>query len=88
MVNPDVKDKIITYLVDNHEHIRERVRSYTNDKLDYLEKYNKVFHDDIRDGYLEVVTSYLVTDLANRYAISAEDVLVVLEDLDLEQYLN
>jgi len=88
MVNPDVKDHIIQYLILNHGAIKERLQEYKGQRDAYLIELDPVFHGDVKDGFLSLAKTIITEEVGRRYALSPEEVLVVLESFDLEEYLR
>jgi len=88
MVNPDIKDKIIDYLIKNHEHLKNELHKYTQQKNDYMRDTDAVFHADIKTEYLELARTLITKEIAEKYAIAGDQVLIVLDSFNLERYLE
>jgi len=76
------------YLINNQEAIKEAL--YPTERLrDSFIKTSSVWmHDWILEEYWGLVRNYIVDCVTKSLAVSPEDVIMVLESIDLGEYLK
>lgn len=86
-VDEQIVEMVVTYLTDNHEHIKELVNPLT---LLYSTAVSTdpLFKEDVDKQYQDNVCSIITNEVTKRLGVSTEDVLVVLEGIDLKEYLK
>lgn len=86
-MNPN-EEAIIQYLVFNQAFFMEKSRPFREqrDKLLNTEDYS--FHSEINKQYEELIKADITDDITKKFAFPAEDVIVVLENLNINEYLK
>lgn len=84
MMNPN----IINILVHNQQRYKELTRPLKEFRDKLLANENNVFHEDIEDDYLVALRRTIINDISKTYALPYEEVYIVLEAMNLEEYLN
>lgn len=75
------------YLIANQEHIKLLVSKDVIQK-EYLLKIDALFSDEIIEQFNSVIRRKISEDVCKRLACDVESVLIVLEEIDLYQYLK
>lgn len=88
IVHPDVRQKIVDYLVSNQEHIKERTKNFTTLRDAMMSEIPKELHGDLNDEYRREVFSFLYELLAYDLAVDTESIMIVTEGMDLTDYLG
>lgn len=80
------EEQIIIMLVNKQSYFKELVKPLIDAKnmLDV----NKIFGDDIEKEFKERVFQLFADDITKNLAIPTEDVMMVLENLNLNEYLR
>ncbi len=84
MTNDLIKD----YLINNKEHLMKLTQPMRYIKSNLLKKYPEVFSDYIKEQYFELTKSIIIQDITKALAVSTEDVILVLEEINVEEYLK
>lgn len=76
---------ILEYIVSCKPELDSIINPIIEEKNELLLKEDLVFHDLIKEEFKEVVTKILVDHITKSFAISTEEVMIMLEDIDLEK---
>lgn len=79
----EIKD----YLISNKEHLVSLLQPH-KDKKNFLEDSLPFFNGEIELQYVELRRNIIATEITKSLAISYEDVIVYLEDINLEEFLK
>lgn len=85
MVN---KELILSYMIDNHEAIKVEILGYKQRRQELYMTRDPVFYNDIKKKFKQLVSYHIAAQVAYQYGLSTEEVLIVLEDVNLEEYLE
>ena len=80
--------EIYTYLAANKDGFKESQAELLKKKLALYAMESVVFHRDISDQYEERIRSNITNEICTRLALDYETVMGVVEDIDLEVYLQ
>ena len=82
------REIIIHAIIHNQEHFKNSTKEFTKQMNDLLTKEKNEFHHDIVEQYKGLVKGVIGDELTKRLAIPIEEVLIVLEDINLLEYLK
>ncbi len=80
-------DDIRDYLIANQEFLNGCCKNLKTTRKYCIERHSE-FRDIINKQFLEMVQSTIIHHVTNALAIPAEDVILVLEEIDLKEYLK
>lgn len=80
------EEQIVFILVNKQSYFKELVKPLIEAKE--ILKVNKIFNDDVEKEFKDKVFSLFVDDITKNLAIPTEDVMIVLENLNLNEYLR
>lgn len=83
-----LRQGIVFHLIHNQQYYKDMITPYTKRRDNFLIINDKVFHDDINNQYWDMVKSVIASDLNFSLAVSYEDAIVVLEEINLKEYLD
>lgn len=82
------REELIEYLIDNKDYFKDKYK----DKIDRLDKAKEtndnVFHEEIDKQFRSVIIRSMVDELSSYSGADAETILIVLEDMNLTEYLK
>lgn len=76
------------YLIANQERFKRELKSFVDQKKSLLDKEDSSFHSDIQAQFEEYARSKFVDNVTRDLAISTEDAIIVIENLNVDGYLN
>lgn len=76
------------YLVANKEHLKLSCSSLETTKNSLLNKHPEAFTDFIKEQYHNMIRNIIVNEVTKALAIPAEDVILVLDSINVEEYLK
>lgn len=82
------RDQIIELLIDNQSFIKNHVMELKLIKNELLKKENPVFIPDMQAQYDARINQWISFYVAERLAIPAEYVIIILEGIEIDDYLN
>lgn len=82
------RDQIIEFLIDNQEHIKEHTDELKRIKNDLLRKENPVFIPDMDAQYDARIKQWIALFAGEHLALPMEYIIIELEKIDIEEYLN
>ena len=88
MSNIESNSMIIQYLTHNQEYVKKIVEPFTQQKNYLLEKEDESLKDEINSQYKEIIKRMIVEEITKKLAIPAEDVIIIIENINLEIYLK
>lgn len=86
--NNSVQQSIFLFLLYNQEHFKSLVEPFKTRREAHLKQEDSSFHEEIREQYDAFVRSLIVDEITNNLAISTEDAMIMVEDLNLNEYLG
>ena len=72
----------------NQEHFKNRVAPFKSQKETLLNNEDSSFHEEIKEQYESFVRKMIVDEVTGHLAISTEDAIIMIEDLNLNEYLG
>lgn len=76
------------YLIENKDRFKQE-NSYRFDLRNQLYKTeNRVFHDDIKNNCDTIIRMNICDDVCENLGVDYESVYVILEDINMEEYLK
>lgn len=87
-MNPTVEDSIFMYLVYNQGRFKLELNQFVTKRDSLLKAEDASFHEEIQDQFKAYVQSILIDNVTKHLAISSEDAIVVIEALNLDEYLS
>lgn len=89
-LDPEDKEKIIQYLIDNKGHFSTlkpiKILSKMRDKL--LKKYDSSFHEEINIQYDKQCRLVVGTEISKNTGLAIDGIMYVLEYMGLENFKN
>lgn len=86
--NISPQEAIVYSLIHNQGYYKELARPYTDQLAKLLLKEDIAFHADIKEQYRGLIINTIANDITFNLAIPSEDVIIVIEDIDFEEYLK
>lgn len=86
--DPNIMQGVVYYLIANQEHIKQKVSPFTRQRERLLSTDNNVFKEEIDKQYHDVVKSTIGDEITSKLGIPIEDVLIILENLNVEEYIK
>lgn len=86
--DPSVIQGVVHYLIANQEHVKEKIKPFTEQKKTFLEQNGNLFEEEIDKQYEDIVRSTIGDEITAKLGIPLEDVLIVLENLNVKEYLK
>lgn len=80
-------NKIKDYLIANQEHFKKLTEN-SRIRKEYLLSIDSLFTEEIIIHYNNNIQSIIVDELTKNLAVDFESVIVVLESIDLNEYLS
>lgn len=81
-------DQIKEYLIMNKDHINSILQPLGQELINLQSVEHPVFHDLIEQEYLEKARSLITLELTKVLQVNAEECIIVLEDINLKEYLK
>ena len=82
-----MKDKIIDYLINNKEHLKELVEPVVIAK-EYMLKIDALFSEEIILQFNRKIRNDISNEVCKALACDVESVLIELENINLMEYLR
>lgn len=79
---------IVSYLIHNQQHIKSLCVPHKEHKESLLKSEDVLFHDIINKQYKETLNLIVGIELQKKLGVSQEDIRVVLDALNWEEYLT
>lgn len=80
--------EIVMYLLHNQLFFKKKFDSLIKFRTSLMKDSNlSLFSDDINKQFKDISKKGIVDEVTSRLAVPAEEVLVVLEDMNLDEYL-
>lgn len=82
------REKIVEFLVANHEDIKEEVKELRDLKEEWLSREHSIFRKDLEDQYearIRQLISFAASEATN---VPIDETIIIVEKLDIEGYLN
>ena len=86
-MDPNVVQGIVYYLISHSDRFKLEFLPLTQQK-DKLLRDDPLFSEDIKRQYNSMLTSKIVDDMVKAIGVTTEQALMVVEDMDLDQYLR
>lgn len=86
--NPEVLQGIYYYLIANQQHIIEKMKPFTERRKNLLSSEEGIFQEEIDKQYEDIVKSTIGDEITAKLGIPIEDVLVILENLNVNEYIK
>jgi hypothetical protein len=81
------QELIFHTLLYNQPFYKELCKDFISQRNEILEKEDPSLKNDIDRQFISMVKSEITKNLAQRHAISTEEILIVLENVNLQEYL-
>lgn len=79
---------LIIDLIHNQAHYVSLLNDLLNQRKMVLETEDPVFHQEIEKNFEETAKSIILQDVVKRLLITPEDAMIVLNELNLKEYLK
>lgn len=86
MTQPDLNN-VYLILIHNQEHFKQKTKEYKKQRDELLKQQDVSFHDEIHKQYKEVCKWVIVKEICEATGKSNEEVLIVVEQLNMDEYL-
>jgi hypothetical protein len=86
--NVTCAEAIKEFLIANQAVIKQDIYDLTKKKKEWLSSISDVYRDDIDNQYQARIRQHIAFLCASSLALPAEYVVVEIEKIDLEKYLN
>lgn len=84
-----ILNSIVYYLISHSGRIKVQLQDITNQYNNIkADPSNELFKEDIDKQYEAMVRSVLVDEITKDLGVSTEEVLTVVEDLNIKEYLQ
>lgn len=79
---------VINYVLYNQSHFKKKFEALTSFRKDLLSNPElSLFHDEIRKQFSERVKKEIIDEITNRLALSTEEVLLIIEPMNVDEYV-
>jgi len=85
-MTPEKVQGIVYYLISHQGRIKEKLRPFTEQRNKLLIN-NSLFSEEIVEQYKDLVTKTITDELTKDLGVTTEEARIVLEDLNMEEYL-
>ncbi len=85
---PEQRLLIVDYLIDNKDYYKSQFMICEQQKNLLISNENFILRNDINKQYKNFIISQIVDDVSRRLAVPIEDIIIILESIDLNNYLN
>lgn len=83
-----MSNAIVDYLVANKEYLYECLKPLRYEYARHMVVEDPIFHDEIRNSYCKRVRSIIAVEASKAIACDTENCLIILEGIDLNEYLK
>lgn len=83
-----MNDIIITDLINNQDYYKLVAQDLTDELTNILKTEDPVFYDAIKHNYFDLVRQRFLIEMTTRLKVSPEDAMIVLQTVNLEDYLK
>lgn len=81
------KEKVIQYLIDNKQFLKDQLlKDITAERDKLLKEFDSSLHDDIEIQYIQIVRMMIAEDIAKNTGISTDNILYLLEYMGVEKF--
>lgn len=84
----NLKEEIIEFLICNQPYLKQETEGLKRARDILLEREQAIFREDLREQYDARIKQFVAFYTADRMAIPAEWVIIQLEHIELEEFLN
>jgi hypothetical protein len=84
----NLKEEIIEFLICNQSHLKKETEGLKRARDILLEREQPIFREDLLAQYDARIRQFVAFYTADRMAIPAEWVIIQLEHIELEDFLN
>lgn len=88
LTSPTVEHNVFMYLVYNQERFKIELNQFVKQRDSLLKTEDASFHGEIHEQFKAYANSVLVDNVTKHLAISSEDAIIVIENLNLDEYLG
>lgn len=78
---------ILLDLIHNQIHYKSLIEDLKK-QIPLLLEIDPLFEEEIKINYFDLIRSRLLNDIATRLKVTAEDALIVLDTINLKEYLK
>lgn len=82
------RDKIVDYLIHNHEDILSRAKVYKKQRDELFTHNSKDWQDKIQEQYIHIVMYDIAELITMEYGIDTESIITFFESFDFKQYID
>lgn len=86
--NVTVEQNVFLYLIDNQQRFKQELDRFVVQRNNLLKSEDSSFHSEIEQQFKEYVQRVLVDNVTKHLAISSEDAIIVIENLNVDVYLG
>lgn len=86
--NQTVEENVFLYLVYNQDRFKRELNSYVDQRDALLKSEDSALHLEINSQFEEYVRKVLTDNVTLHLAISTEDAIMVIENLNVNAYLR
>lgn len=86
--NQSVAENVFMYLVYNQDRFKNELSSYIAQRDSLIQSEDSAFHSEINSQFEEYVRKVLTDNVTLHLAISTEDAIMVIENLNVDVYLR
>lgn len=79
------KDDAIEFIILSKPELIDMINCLIKEKQMHLLNEDIVFHDIIKEQFKDVMAKIIIDQLTNRFAISTEEAIMLIEEVDLEE---
>lgn len=83
-----IQEAIMLFLLHNQAKIKQTVKPYKFQLDSLLKSTDKTFHEQIKKDYKEVVNHEICLEVTKNLGVSTDNVLELIQELNLEEYLQ
>jgi hypothetical protein len=84
----NIREEIIEFLICNQPYIKRELDGLKRAKERLIEEVEPVFRRDLREQYDVRIKQWIALHCAKSLAVPAEYVIIELEKIEIEDYLN
>lgn len=84
----DDREAIKEFMIVNRAHLIELVQPLIDHRKDLLANNGIEFHKEINDQFIDMVIRVFTNEIAQRLALTTEQILVILTAIDIDYYLS
>ncbi len=79
---------LVDYFVNNHEHLKELLQPHCDRYLALMDEEDPILRNDIDREFSYVVKSVLINESSKALAVSTEECMIVVESIDIKEFLK